>query len=67
MRWHQSSTEPITSFGFVPIGSCGALWLYYRLPDDQMLFGSVGTHVDDFLLSFTSTSLANWIRNLPVL
>jgi hypothetical protein len=56
MRWHQSSTEPITSFGFVPIGSCCALWMYYRPPNDQML---LGTHVDDFLLSSTSTSLAN--------
>ncbi len=56
MRWHQSSTEPMTSFEFVPISSCGALWLYYRPPNDQML---LGTNVDDFLLSSTSTSLAN--------
>ena len=56
MRWYQSSAQPITGFGFSPIGSGGALWLYQnKETDDQML---LGTHVDDFLLAASSLILA---------
>ena len=51
MRWTQSSSIPIRSFGFVPIGSGGAFWMYYHPPDEMYLC----THVDDFLLSATTT------------
>ena len=54
MRWTQSSSIPIRSFGFVPIGSGGAFWMYYHPPDEMYLC----THVDDFLLSATTTPLA---------
>jgi hypothetical protein len=54
MRWTQSSSIPIQSFGFVPIGSGGAFWIYYHPPDEMLLC----THVDDFLLSATTSSLA---------
>ena len=44
MRWYQSSAQPITGFGFSPIGSGDALWLYQnKETDDQML---LGTHCD---------------------
>jgi hypothetical protein len=54
MRWTQSSSIPIRSFGFVPIGSGGAFWMYYHPPDEMLLC----THVDDFLLSATTGPLA---------
>ena len=54
MRWTQSSSIPIRSFGFVPIGSGGAFWMYHNPPDEMFLC----THVDDFLLAATSLSLA---------
>ena len=54
MRWTQSSGIPIQSFGFVPIGSGGAFWMYHHPPDDMLLC----THVDDFLLAASSLSLA---------
>jgi hypothetical protein len=52
MRWTQSSSIPMQSFGFVPIGS--AFWMYNHPPDAMLL----GTHVHDFLLSDTALSLA---------
>jgi hypothetical protein len=54
MRWTQSSSIPIQSLGFVPIGSGSAFWMYHHPPDDMLLC----THVDDFLLAATSVSLA---------
>ena len=54
MRWTQSSSIPIQSFGFVPIGSGGAFWMYHHTPDDMLLC----THVDDFLLAASSLCLA---------
>jgi len=54
MRWTQSSSIPIRRLGFVPIGSGGAFWMYYHPPDEMYLC----THVDDFLLSATTTPLA---------
>ena len=56
MRRYQSSAQPITTFGFIPIGCGGALWLYIRPPRDSML---LGTHVDDFMLAASSTNLAD--------
>jgi hypothetical protein len=54
MRWTQSSSIPIQRFGFVPTGSGGAFWMYNNPPDEMPLC----THVDDFILSSTSLSLA---------
>jgi hypothetical protein len=54
MCWMQSSSIPIQNFGFVPIGSGGAFWMYNHPPDEMLLC----THVNDFLLSATSLSLA---------
>jgi hypothetical protein len=54
MRWTQTSGIPIQSFGFVPIGSGGAFWMYNRPPDVMLLC----THVDDFLLAASTLALA---------
>ncbi len=54
MRWTHSNSIPIQSFGIVPIGSRGAFWIYNHPPDEMLCC----THVDDFLLSATSLSLA---------
>ena len=51
--WYQSSSQPITGFGFSHIGSGGTL--QNEDTDDYML---LGTHVDDFLLASTSLMLA---------
>ncbi len=47
MCWTHSSSIPIQSFGYVPIGSGGAIWMYYHPPDEML-------HVVDFLLSATA-------------
>uniref|UniRef100_A0A7S0MSU5 Reverse transcriptase Ty1/copia-type domain-containing protein n=1 Tax=Cryptomonas curvata TaxID=233186 RepID=A0A7S0MSU5_9CRYP len=54
MRWTQTSGIPIQSFGFVPIGSGGAFWMYNRPPEFMLLC----THVDDFLIAATTLILA---------
>ena len=56
MRWTQSSSIPIQSFGFVPIVSGRAFWLCYHSPDAMLLC----THVDDLLPSASTTPLA-WL------
>ena len=58
MRWTQSSSIPIQSFGFVAIGSGGAFWMYHHPPDEMLLC----THVDDFLLASSSLALAKRFR-----
>jgi hypothetical protein len=60
MRWTQSSSIPIRSFGFVPIGSGVAFWMYYHHPDEMLLC----THVDNFLFSATNVPLARHIGTL---
>ncbi len=54
MRWTQSSSIPILSFGFVPVGSGDAFRMYNHPPDEMLLC----PHVNVFLLSATSLSLA---------
>jgi hypothetical protein len=58
MHWMQSSSIPIQSFGFIPVGSQagqgGAFWMYNHFPDEMLLC----THVNDFLLSANNVSLA---------
>ncbi len=57
MRWTQSSSIPIRSFGFVPVGSGGAFWMYNHPPDVLLLCA----HVDDFLLAASSLVLCRAI------
>ena len=54
MRWTQSSSIPISNFGFKPIGSGGAFWMYCESSDKMLLC----THVDDFLLASSSEDIA---------
>ena len=54
MRWTQSISIPILSFGFVPVGSGDAFRMYNHPPDEMLLCPLV----HDFLLSATSLSPA---------
>ena len=53
MLWTQSTGILISNFGFKPICSGGAFWMYCDSSDKMLLC----THVDDFLLASSSKDI----------